>query len=146
MYRPNRIGPWPLYDFDDVSNTWPSAWNTAGNFNLADTAQGAMAPAVRSATVRDDYDQVTWDSTQDITLAANSVMSFGVAINGSAENDRGLHYGVSGSIVCATSAQAFGGIAIGRCDNASLSVDYGANANSCAKWFVLPRDRDWETP
>lgn len=135
MYRLNRIGPYPILDLDRSAITWPAAWTTATNWNLADAAQTARAPHFRSATVRDDQDHVTWNAAIAMALADANAISFGVAISGSIE--RPMHFQGHASLVGSHGAALECNIWCGRLDAATVSVDYGAAANNVPYWYNL---------
>lgn len=93
MYRPPLIGPYPLLDLDRAALAWPTAWNTAGNFNAVDTlTAAAKAPHFWSATVQEQYDFVAWVADVAMTLADGNAMSFGVCVSGTHEAGKPMVY------------------------------------------------------
>lgn len=136
MYRPNRVGPFPIGDLDRSANFWPATWETAGNFDAVDAAQSARAPHFRSDTVADEYDHVTICPTTNINLASGTSMSFGVAVSGDMAEQAHV---LSGSIAF----QAYRNLLqvegwIGRLDAATVDVVRTAANNNVPSWFVLP--------
>lgn len=143
MYRPNRIGPWPLLDLDRVLATWPVDWNT--NFNAADSGLTDVKPHMELATVRDDYDQVCW-KRDDVQLVATQSMTFGVCISGEAPNNKPVMLTVAGglSLAAATVINAEASFGIGRLDSSSVDVTRNAANNNISVPHVLRGAGDTE--
>ena len=140
MYRPNRIGPWPVLDPSLAGLTWPSDWNT--NFDGPDSglSDDAVFPQVRSATVRDDFDQFMLGMTDlGSILATNQMMSFAVAVNGLMESTRPML--LSGHVFASVHSSLDDVLLAawcGRADAASLSVTRTSAQNEVSNPQWLP--------
>lgn len=82
MYRPDRIGPYPVWDFDRAEVSWPGTWSA--NFDAHDHSIAAKPFAhVETATLA-DKNQSIWRMPGVRTLAAHHAIGFGVGINADA--------------------------------------------------------------
>lgn len=136
MYRPNRVGPWPVVDLDLTIPSWPTEWNT--NFNNVDVGVGTLAPHFYSATVKDDYDAFTWFRSTS-QLAADNSVSFAVAVNGEALNDQGSLLSFDGTFgfARAAAAQRTINFFVGRLGASTVDVVRTAANNSVANPYFL---------
>lgn len=135
MYSPNKTGPYPLIDLDRSALAWPSAWNTAGNFDAVDSTYGeSRYPQVRSATVRENDDHVNFIADVDMTLTDNMVMCFGVAVNGSFKANTLF----TGHANVAMYGGAVVDVFVGRAVASSLTVARNAQENEVADYLSLP--------
>lgn len=94
MYRPNRIGPWPITDIEIPP------WNPSATLKAAidDVAAPLIGGGVRSVTVPDvtNCEQI-WVNGSFTTTAANRVWALGVLISGvNQEPTNNTLYAVSG--------------------------------------------------
>lgn len=139
MYRLDRIGPWPVLDVDLAEFVWPTEWNV--NFDNVDSGYASIKPHFRSATVRDDFEQLHV-MEGSVALAANQGMTFAIAINGEAENDLPMMYSYHASLCWVMSAPASwqAQIGIGRLDSASVDVNRAATNNNIANPYFLHSD------
>lgn len=117
MYRPNRIGPWPLVTFDAGPHVQASLGSTAP---LSGNPVGEVSkPGGNLATMAEH-----WRFSASISIPAGNGVSFGVKISGVPLFDEGeyiLEYG--GSLVGFSSEE---GIAVralvGRFDDGAVEV------------------------
>ena len=142
MFRPDRIGlrTSPIVDLDLARLAWPTEWNT--NLDAVDAVRGsAPAPHFRSATVREDFDQLSVIGEGSVSFASDQHFSLGVAIDGEALNELGVRYsGHIGAYVSLDSASLEVGIVgwIGRLDASSVDVARGAANNLVSNPIYLP--------
>lgn len=147
MYRPNRIGPYPVWDLDAAAITWPTEWTT--DFAEQDhDVRTAPRLHVPSATLRDDYDQATWlCSEAAITLAAGMAVGIGIGISGvpagdSADSVLGhLYCGHVDAMICRdVDQELIVRPVIGRASQSTLSVDRDAQGNTFGSYGFMPSD------
>lgn len=140
MYRPNRIGPYPTVDLDRTESGWSGDWNP--NLDSADHSRTAAPHLhVRSATVREDYDQATWIATAQSSLADNMAFGLGAAINGQAKSDGMGHLfcgHVSAVLCCSADQLGAARVVIGRAVNSALSVVRTDVGNELDSFTYLP--------
>ena len=141
MYRPNRIGPHPVFDLDAALLSWPAEW--AANFNTGDhDNQGAPRIHVGSATLREDYDQVTWIAANDVILAADNAIAFGVAIDGNFQEGGNLGHLYCGHVSAvaglASGTDLLAVPIIGRCNSSTVIVDRTGAGNVFGNVCYLP--------
>ena len=140
MYRPNRIGPHPVLDFEIGQTAWPTDWNT--NFNGPDSSitSQAVYPQVLSATVPEDYGQVAWSAEDaSIQLSTLQQVAWGVPVSGTATNDLGNLWSCAGSLVIgdASAAGLSARFFIGRANVGTLSVTRTSAQNEILRPYEL---------
>lgn len=142
MFRPDRIGlrTSPIVDLDLARLAWPTEWNT--NLDAVDVARGSPpGPHFRSATVRDDFDQLSVIGEGSVSFASDQHFSLGVAINGEDLNELGVRYsGHISAYASLDSASLEVGVAgwIGRLDSSAVDVARGAVNNAVSNPIYLP--------
>lgn len=141
MYRPNRVGPWPLVHVDQtVSNTGALP---AGNTHFETEFEPSLPDSViRSASASEYFFGLT-----NAAVPALESVSIGVAVNGAHPlselegnaGDPGYLLSVSGSCKVRIPASTQIGIeaVIGRATAATLT-SFGSGNNPCASHFVIP--------
>lgn len=145
MYRPNRIGPYGIFDLDFSQPAWPSEWLSTGtNFDNVDNSVASLpAPHFHVSTVRDDYQQLYWNkqSSQSCSLAASNQIAFGASISGVHENDKPMLY--TGSVdvsvtVSETTPYLSGQVFCGKLASATVDVSRVAANNGINTMTLLP--------
>ena len=139
MYRPNRIGPWPLVDLA-IASSWPFG----ANFDVLDAvvADAVRYPQVRTTTIREDFDQVSFVQTGAVSLNFGQRVSFGCVIDGAALNDRSMIYSgaVALGFVQPTNLELELDAWIGRRDGAGVTIGRASAENPVTSYFSLPVD------
>lgn len=134
MFRPERVGPWPIIDLGSV-------WNPVTN-QLQGFVEDQVRPVYQRAAVRGDYDNVFIDENSDTALAAASGFTLALAVEGSHPSDLPVHvvYSVVASIHSrVTGANNRAGVNLraflGRSSSSALptlsstATDHGTHAN-----------------
>lgn len=143
MYRPNRIGPWPLVHVDKN----PVIHTGANMANRIDTfpAESFIVP---DATIRTNTASRT-QQIQTMTLSNNKTFSIGVALNGAnpygaqaTDGERGFHLSVCGAIAIKLTSVVvdFPVVAlpfVARATNATLALSSAGN-NPFDDYFLVP--------
>lgn len=144
MYRPNRIGPWPIIDLDAPKMAWDASWNAT--LGVADFPIGtAPTPHFRSATVRDDFDfmSIKMDGNTP-TLLNHFSMAFGVAIEGENPVDgdgEATLFSVFASMMLSddtTGNEHTASLWVGRLDQSTVDVTRNQTNNSVTNPILLP--------
>jgi hypothetical protein len=139
MYRPNRIGPWPLVAID----TAPLDMGTLGGA----VGDDVCSPHLPDTTIRSAMATRQMRALTSGAMAANSHLDIGVAVNGSnpnggegAADDPSFVISVAGVVVVRTVSGA-GPISVvpflAR-NNAATIVAFGTGGNACTNFNYLP--------
>ena len=139
MYRPNRIGPWPLAAIDSGEVDF--------GILAAASAEGTFEPYVPDAVIRDKTASRQFTARTVATMGVGTRTSVGVAVNGANPVvDDGLAMS-TGFLVCVSGhmnyeVQAGSGpvhvfAAVGRSDDATLDA-FGTDDNPCANYWYCP--------
>lgn len=137
MYRPNRIGPWPLIHVDKL----PIDFGTPANYGNELT----FDPHVADTTIRSTTaSRMISAYTNATTFTSRASFSIGVAIDGSnpigapnGDDQQGFYVSVSGHCVVRDGDDGQLEACIGRCDASTLTI-YSSGSNPCADFFRLP--------
>lgn len=131
-YRNDRIGPHPVLDLDLTNPSWPTEWS--GNFDTDDAPNnGSPVMHFRSATVREDHDQVTWIKNQTINLSSAQAIGFGCALEGASpgDSDLGMLWGGHASLLVEADADEVSlGVLCGRLASSTVDVTRTAANNT----------------
>lgn len=138
MYRPNRIGPWPLIHVDKA----PIAMGTlASSYNETNLQ---FNPAAPDATVRSEFASRQMSGANLVALPRESTISFGVGVNGNVPADVGtaLMFGCAASLTLRQLTVATNDFTvrahIGRCNNATIGIFSGSAVNLCDNYAQVP--------
>lgn len=139
MYRPNRIGPWPLVNLDRAPHSYGSL-------------TGHQAPNVHSPITPDSTIRTETASRQFFgtitSLAAANVVTIGIALAGdnplgdlAGGGDPGVLYSASGIMTLRNSAQLLTGPPVPQiCRNDADTLATTPTPNAAANHQMLPYD------
>lgn len=112
MYRPNRVGPWPIIDIDEPPQTITSLSIQAN--------ASEFFPRMKQVVVREEFEQWTVRMTNDETISRDRRGGLGIAINGVQENELNWIYALRASMQMKSDRPLQVGMVLGRSATQSI--------------------------